>query len=977
MADQVTVKSKFGQFGTVNKTDLSNALSHGFSVANDDEITEHNNKEEYGSGLVNPAIAGLEEAAGTATFGVSRELENASGLTTPEAQAARAKYNPMARMAGTVGGLVADPFGAIGRTSSIGGQIAEGTANLIGRAAPEASLAARAIKNVPAAATGLAAEGAAYGLGNSVTEHALGDPDLNAEHVMSNVGYGALFSGAIGGLMEGGANVFGKSMVKGGEKIVADKAPEAAMASHMDDIAKGVEASEIAQTPSALPQDTPFKDFPKSIDEIQNAVKSAGPLVDEAQPSLQALKDADANLPDLQYKTHALQYESLKDRASRDYYKTFLEGQSEESKALASYEALQKSESVVKLDNTIQDIAPGAKLEADPVAAGESAIEGFSKQYNQEKQDLAPIFKQIDKASEGISHGTFDTLLKLSSAFPDIDKYLTADAEGVFKLEKYKAKMPFSEETHKAIDYLVEAANDKDLTLSGLKNVRDKMRSLAKFDSDPRAAMEISSIRKMLMDEMQAHVEKLVPDIQVRNTFARYAQNEEKRAVIEKIMGGSISDKASFAKTIKPEDVLNRIFSSTVSTNAAKEILGKDFNKVLADYLAGKKSAMTDAAKNGFSSNKFATFLRGKSPELSEALSEAPNQLQRINHLTDRMRILPDSPSINPSGTATKLSIMEKMAGISRVLRPDHLMEDFAKKYVEKGAAAKQRYTIDEVLAGKHLGAAKEAAEEKYANSSKLAKLERIAQNAAYNIEKGAKAIFGKAADFAKKSTGLVGSKLAPSPLHKEDDADNSNHKDVFARIRELSNDPEKMIDEMQAATKDLYPHAPMISQGVQAAATRATQFLSTKMPMVPPPEAFSKSTYTPSTTEISQFERYYNMVENPLEAFDLIRGNQVTPEAIETLSMVYPKMYDQMKTAIIGHAADHLNKNGAIPYQTRQSISLFLGEPMDQAMSPQSVQTYQMAMIPPKNTPTGQGGSGPSKLTVADRMSVQRPREA
>ncbi len=105
----VTVKSKFGQFGTVDKNDLQNALQHGFTVAHDDEISAFNDEIEHGSGVINPVVAGLEAAASTATLGASRELENVSGLTTPEAQAARAKYNPIAGIVGTVGGIIGDP----------------------------------------------------------------------------------------------------------------------------------------------------------------------------------------------------------------------------------------------------------------------------------------------------------------------------------------------------------------------------------------------------------------------------------------------------------------------------------------------------------------------------------------------------------------------------------------------------------------------------------------------------------------------------------------------------------------------------------------------------------------------------------------------------------------------------------------------------------------------------------------------------
>lgn len=207
MAGMVTVKSPMGQLGTVPEANLKDALDKGFQIPNNDEIKAFNDKIEYGSGLSNSLKAFGEAAAGTATFGISRELENVTGLTTPEAQAGRAKYNPISRTLGDVAGIAtplgiegAAAKGALGAadvlkpvvaTSKIGARAAEAATAL----APEASFVGRM---AAPAAQGIA-EGALYGVNQTVNEHALGDPDLNGEKLLQNIGYGALFGGTIGG----------------------------------------------------------------------------------------------------------------------------------------------------------------------------------------------------------------------------------------------------------------------------------------------------------------------------------------------------------------------------------------------------------------------------------------------------------------------------------------------------------------------------------------------------------------------------------------------------------------------------------------------------------------------------------------------------------------------------------------------------------------------------------------------------------
>lgn len=204
MNDVVTVKSPEGDLGTVSKQELSQVLRRGFTVPTNDEISAHNDKIEYGSGVANPLKAFGEAAAGTATFGASRELENKLGITTPEAQAARAKYNPVARTLGDVAGVAAPlvgeasglvkagtMFNPVARVAELGTAAGETAAKLV----PEAGLAQSVLRQ---GAQG-AAEGAIYGAGQTVSEHALGDPDVNGEKLLSNVGFGSLLGGAIGG----------------------------------------------------------------------------------------------------------------------------------------------------------------------------------------------------------------------------------------------------------------------------------------------------------------------------------------------------------------------------------------------------------------------------------------------------------------------------------------------------------------------------------------------------------------------------------------------------------------------------------------------------------------------------------------------------------------------------------------------------------------------------------------------------------
>lgn len=965
----VTVKSKFGQLGTIDKGDLPEALKNGFTVPDNNEIDEHNNKVEYGSGLLNPALAGLEEAASTATFGASRQLENLSGLTTPEAQAERAKYNPMAHIAGIPVGLFADPFGAIGLLNKAGKATSAATRGAL-KAAPEgAGILAKAARNVPVAAAGAALEGAGFGVGQTVADQAMGhlnDPDTMAEHIAGNIGYGALLAGGLGGLLEGGANAFGKSTIQPGK-----------IASLQSDINKGVQSSEDAASQVAAREQVEqmSAEAPTSLQQIQDTVNANKTALSEGLPSNNSLKVAVEGLPDLQFKPHGMQYESLADQGARDYYKTLLEGQSDQSKSLRDYESLQKREATEKLDKTIQDLAPGHKLSTDPVDAGERAVKTFTDQYMKEKSELAPIFKKIDKIAENKKANAFDSLLKIHDSLGDaLGSVVHADNDGLFHIAPYKPTMALTEEAYKSVKDVVNAANEGSISLSELRNLRDSMKRHLDFTSGRagEASVQVSKIRKALMDQMQESVSKVSSDIKVRETFKKYAQNEERRTIMEKIFGGSISDSASFAKTIKPEEVLNKLFSNTISVGAAKEILGNEFSKVAADYLAMNRAKVTDEARLGFSSNKFKTFLKTKGPELAEALGEA-GSAKRLNDLTDYMRILPDSPSINPSGTAKTMQIMETISGLSRSLKPTEMLADYAQKYMSKAEAEKNRFTLDQVLAGKHFAAAKQEAEDVHLATSKLARLQRFAEDTAYKIQKGAESIFNQTLEAGKKSVGVIGSKLVPEDKKSKEGASLNKPQKVFARLEELQNNPEKMMQVLQDATANIFGHDPPLAQSLQTFSAAATSFLASKLPPTFPPSVLDEK-YDPSASEVSRFERYYNVVEDPVSVFAQVKHGSLSPEAIETLGAVYPKLYHQMKLSLINEMSGHKK----IPFKTRQQVSFFLGQPINSSLSPQSILTNQQVFLQsaqqhqmnqqPKPSKTGMG-----KMTIGDRTKVNQ----
>lgn len=200
-----------------------------------------------------------ESAASTATLGGSTLAQTKLFGTDPEDIQKRRELNPTASTAGDLTGILTPALltGGASAAAQTFGEGAMATKALSAAAKASQFLPAELAINSGKAATGLIAkgledvgsktaanlilkstlahaaggiaEGVGFGAGQSVDEYALGDPDLNAEKVLSNIGTNALFMGGLGAF---------KGLVKGAGPSLVDRG-QAAIAKLKDAVGEG------------------------------------------------------------------------------------------------------------------------------------------------------------------------------------------------------------------------------------------------------------------------------------------------------------------------------------------------------------------------------------------------------------------------------------------------------------------------------------------------------------------------------------------------------------------------------------------------------------------------------------------------------------------------------------------------------------------------------------------------------------------
>lgn len=219
-----------------------------------------------------------------------------------------------------------------------------------------------------------------------------------------------------------------------------------------------------------------------------------------------------------------------------------------------------------------------------------------------------------------------------------------------------------------------------------------------------------------------------------------------------------------------------------------------------------------------------------------------------------------------------------------------------------------------------------------------LSNIERAALKVTNAIEKGASGIF-KAHEIISPIQTYGAVKFASKEERQ------SNHDKLRDNIADLTASAENFIDKLHEKTLPMAKIAPKAGAGVQSAIIRATSFLQQKLPGNDVPQKPLSPKYEPSNAELAKWHKYFSAIENPTHVLKDVATGTIVPETIEALSVVYPKLLSEMRSAVMSKMTEAVAKKKPIPYRTKLSLSLFLGSDLVNSLEPQSMLANQNTM--------------------------------
>jgi hypothetical protein len=933
-SERIALNDPLGNPVNIDAAEVYEALNNGYSFADEEQIRKEGLEAQYGQGLANDLKATAAGAARGATFGLSDAALTGSGLVAPETLAGLEEANPVASTvgegAGIVGSLlapVATPVGAIAKA----GRAVEGA--VASKLATETTkgIARKVIEKSAPLAAGSAVEGAFYGAGQVLTDHALGDPDLTAEKALSEIGLSTALSAGIGGALGLGIGMFGKRAGK-----------TAKAAGVIDEADEYLPPMQDPTNPANLVQ---------SIDEMSVSENTRKSIVEglterkkNADDILEAAKVLDAPVLESQISAskHVQDMDSMLMQSPTPIgvarQQMAMDGIEKAEKAVVETLSDATDQSLAEVGSTVKTTLLGKiNKEAEPITAMYDNLTQFGQ------IPVAP--RSLKQVARNIEHLEGIGKISPGSASAKLQKRIARELPNLKTVEDIKTyKKILRNETNLETKYI------RGRILEKLDNLEES--SILKAAEDFKGVPELEAMMKELVKQ----------NSEVKGLYKAFrGKLEELGGALGKKRIYGKQDFVDFVEDLTPEKLASRLFAKNDSQFL--KFFSENFPEETAALLRYQRSQiLTKATKDGVVNvNQVLREVDKFSPEL-KALLFTPEQLSRVKAAKTYMESLPKN--INPSGTSKSEAYRRFFSNpISATLETarDYATQVALEKVIDKTAGESAR------------------------GVRTLIGLERLGNGSVNRLAKGV-----KTALTTSTGPGYLGAKLAnrdnvPRGTYQSNSEANEEPTKRFQNrvdnIAKLTRDTGILLETLEKSTNSIYPYAPRVTAGLHASMIRAVSFLQAKLPKNPNTPRPLSAPWVPPASEIAKFDRYYEAVENPMVALEQIGDGTLTTETVEAVVSVYPKLYQAMSQELLTRVVDMGPEK--VPYQKKLMLSLFLNEDLDESTTSEAIASNQATILGPSQQQDAQQPvvrptqGGASKLTVGSRALTPQQQSA
>ena len=806
-------------------------------------------------------------------------------------------------------------------------------AEMVGTHLPQAtSVAGRVAQSALKAGVGSAVEGAYYSAGNVVSEAALGNPDEVAQSAFAEIGLGAALGFGLGGLTGAAAEglpIAGHAMANAVEKkatsirdYMLDKYPQYAsqMTGTSEDTVKFLIENRALMDPKSAANDALQKGFAVVVQDARDVEGQFGKAFNtDIGPGERKLSAAQLGATN----------EAIDTEANR---------------------LLQLS------DSTLQQMKGSPEFAASSAAGLERARNELATRVTPQ---VEPVVNKLADISERILKD------------PSSSEYgqLTGDAKRAWdRVNSVRESLP--------------GLPGSELGLAG-----QELQQAAQQLPQPLAhyANELMSLGRTVHGLNISPAEKLEAVLAYKKTLGDYIPYGANRLALSQAernaMGAIQRVQGAVRDSLHNPGIWGEAGSRMAATDAAQHelimartALEKGGSKLFSKRADGTMAVDPTKVKAWF--RKMGDFEgAGKLEDLKDYLAASKNFAEEFKK---SYSVVPRK-GLDPTSLE---SVINKTGDITEQFRRQATAQRIAKELAPHGGGlgGVGEAVIGNMIGG-HVGSAIGALHALYGFSKNvpaavatLTTLERVAAQVNRAVQSNASTLARGGVKAATVLRGEVAAGIAHHFAHDNETATKRYNKSV-AMVRSYANDPAKMQEALTRQTEGWQDHAPKIAQAFQATTVRAVQHLA-KACAAPPPAGPLAAAYRPSRSEISEYNRRLEVIENPVALLRQAAVGNITPEAIQAVKEVHPQLYATMVGQTLAKVADlGVDK---LTYHARLMLSMLTGMDLDGSTKPMSMMANQMVYAFPQPEAPQQGvgpGMKSKKFTIASRM--QTPQQA
>lgn len=227
----------------------------------------------------------------------------------------------------------------------------------------------------------------------------------------------------------------------------------------------------------------------------------------------------------------------------------------------------------------------------------------------------------------------------------------------------------------------------------------------------------------------------------------------------------------------------------------------------------------------------------------------------------------------------------------------------------------------------------------------------------AHNVSKGENLVVNATKNLFKAGKDVIPQARIPSE---------SDRKKLDKNLKAAQDSPQSMMK----VGGDIGHYLPEHATAVAQLAANAANFLNGIRPNMQPKSPLDTK-HEPSLMQKAAYNRALDIAQQPLMVVDAIKRGTLTPSDVLAVKTLYPGLYQRLSEKITAGAIEAVHKGEAIPYKQRVGMSMFLGQPLDSTMSPESIMSAQpMAPQGPQQQQQPQQGMAKKSANALNKLA-------